>query len=155
MKVLLFACADSASLDARSNRLSLFHLTEELNAASFPAIHPTMSVVAIVERSAQEPQRGSLLITGELNGKQIFSLPFAVDFQTHLKARAIADIQGLPLSGPGKLTIKALDGTTVVASWPMQVNHIGQPQIHVQTAAGATKGQIAMPATSSPKKAKP
>ena len=51
MKVQLFICAESVSLDLRKNSVSAFHIIEEINSPSFPLFTQPFSVVAMIDRT--------------------------------------------------------------------------------------------------------
>lgn len=52
--LLFFVPSESCSIDASSNRVSLFHVCEQLNLAAFPGLIPQMSVVTLWERRSDE-----------------------------------------------------------------------------------------------------
>ena len=129
MEILFATCADSASTDSTSNRLSLFNIVEEINAASFPGIIPSMSFVFLLARKKSEPDIINVTLLAELNGKSIFELPYKVSFQGKLRARTIANLQGVPVFGPGKLAFLVKRKGATLCEWPITVVDAGTAQI--------------------------
>ncbi|MGE0651925.1 MAG: hypothetical protein AB7P12_09265 [Alphaproteobacteria bacterium] len=145
MDVLFLACADSASIDQRTNRLSLFNIIEELSAAGFPANVPSLALVMLLKRSRKESEEVELGITGRLNGKDLFSGAFRISFQGKLRTRAIANMQNVILTAPGKLNVEVRHKKKVIGSWPVDVNNIAPPiappptQVQSSTTSGQPK----------------
>ena len=104
MDVELAICAESAVLDQTTNKLSLFGIVEELSGAGFPGFIPNVFFVLFLKRKKSEPEKLDFKISVELNGTSFFSAPFSMSFQGKLRARAIANLQGVPIAGPGHAT---------------------------------------------------
>lgn len=51
MQCALIAACEVAVIDARTNNLSLINILQDLNAPSFPAIHPKINLAAVVDRT--------------------------------------------------------------------------------------------------------
>lgn len=134
MEAKLFTCSESAALDARTNTLSLFHLTEELNSPAFPVVVPRLTIVALLVRRENEPERGELQLRIAMGEQELYRGPFQFNFQRHLRSKAIVDLQGLVMLTPGTLRISLYDGDREMGTWPIVVNHVGQPAIQVQPA---------------------
>ena len=131
MNVLLHICTDFASVDLYSNKLSLFNIIEELNAASFPVFLQQFTIVTMLERTEDEPDSviGSFKVTFDSRNKELFETSIEFKFQQHLRTRNISNFSGLLLPAPGRLSIELyLDGN-IASSWPIHVNQIGQPEI--------------------------
>src|SRR5690348_120524 len=117
MNLILFACSESAALDSFTQRVSIFHVIDEMNAPNFPAVHGNMAVTAVATRTATEPNNFTLQIGAEIGGAIIFDLPVQLDFQQHLRARLLTSIQGVPVPKPGNLRITAKESGKVLAFW--------------------------------------
>jgi len=52
MKASFFACTESAVLDANSNRISLFHLLEDLSVVNVPIMLPGLTAVTFLEKES-------------------------------------------------------------------------------------------------------
>ena len=148
MQPVLFTCSEFAALDAGTNRISVFHILEEINAVSFPAFHGNMAVIAFLTREGSEPSTSTLQLVAELNGQPIFGIPFPVDYQNHLKVRSINQIQGVPIPAPGILRVRLVDGARDLAEWKIQVSLVGQPQMVQQAPPEAPSPEAARPSRS-------
>jgi hypothetical protein len=131
MRVILFACAESASIDAATNRLSIFHFLDEIHSPIFPAAYPGMTLIALAAREEAEPNNFSFTLKIFLSGQEqpLFQGPFLFDFQNRLRSRALAQIAGLVVPGPGTLRFEILDGEKQIGIWETFVVRIGEPQI--------------------------
>lgn len=81
------------------------------------------------------------LIQIVLNNEQLFASPLRVDFQGHLRVRAVAEIQGIVLTQPGVLKLSLHHEGVELGSWSLRVNQVGEPQIFL-----APEGQLPLPA---------
>jgi hypothetical protein len=125
MEVLLFACADSAVIDSRTNRLSLFNLVEELNAADFPCSISGLALVLVLLRSSSEPDETVVTVQSIQDGEIISSFSLPVQFHHHLRARVVADLDGLSARGAGIVELSIISSNqTLMASWKIRVNHL-------------------------------
>ena len=52
--------------------------------------------------------------------------PFLVDFQSRLRARALGQIAGLLISGPGILRFSLSDETQELVKWDVTVTKLGE-----------------------------
>ena len=127
MKLLLFVCCESASIDIASQNLSLFNLFETVNASSFPLPLQRLTVVTWAEREKDEPRIVSYKTRWLLNGNKIGELPFELDFQDRLRSRAIIQVAGLVINEPGVLEVQLRLGTRRVGSWTIQVQQVSRP----------------------------
>ncbi len=117
MKVHYIACAQSSSLDAKTNQLSLFHLLDEIGAAAFPLVLPSICVAALFEREAEDAPVQSFVLAVTLEGKLVASFSLSADFTRARRTRTVNTVQGLSLPGPGIATISLLQKTRVLATW--------------------------------------
>jgi hypothetical protein len=62
MRCDLFAIAESAAIDLQTNRLSIFHIWDEVNTTNFPALIPSVAIVAIFTREENEPNEVELQV---------------------------------------------------------------------------------------------
>lgn len=129
MRLLLATCAEAASIDGTTNKLSLFSVVEEIQAASFPTMAPSLAFVLLLEKSNDEPNEIDLRIVGTLNSKELFNLPLKGSFEGKRHLRAVANVLGIPLSGPGTLTLIAKHKKKEIGSWPIQVLGVRTPTI--------------------------
>jgi Family of unknown function (DUF6941) len=127
MDVRFLVCADSVALDQRRNTLSLFHVIEEWAIPVFPWVVAHFAIVALFERTANEPNDLELQIVIQLGAQELFRGPLAVRFQERLRMRAITEVGGLVLPSPGLMNVFMTLGDRQLASWSIVVNNIGQP----------------------------
>ncbi len=129
LQVRLFLCSESASIDARNNSLSAFHILEQINSPHFPSVIPRLCVILLMTREAEDPSRSGLQLRIELaGGQQLFSGPIDVNFVQQLSARIIIDIQAFLVPAPGNLRFSVRDGQAELCFWSITVMQIaGQP----------------------------
>ena len=117
MKVHYIACAQSSSLDTKTNQLSLFHLLDEIGGPTFPLVLPSICVAALFEREAEDAPTPSFVLAVTLDGKLVASFTLSADFTKSRRSRAVNTIQGLTLPATGALAITVLQKTRVLAEW--------------------------------------
>jgi len=123
MNVLLFTCAQSAVVDSRTNRLSLFNLLEELNATSFPCTISGLALTLVMLRTPEEPEEAFVTIQSTQEGRVLSGFSIALQFHRHLRTRVVADLNGLTAIGPGVIELSVLSPSQIImASWKVKVN---------------------------------
>jgi hypothetical protein len=68
MRIVLFACAESAAVDQASQRLSIFHVLEEIFSPVFPAAYPQFTMIVMASREETEPSAFDLNLRITLSG---------------------------------------------------------------------------------------
>jgi hypothetical protein len=125
MEVLLFACTESAVIDSRTNRLSLFNIVEEIHAKNFPCVMSGLALVLVLLRSPLEPAEASVTVQSSQGGRRLSCFPLSVNFQQHLRTRVVADLNGLTAEEPGTVALSIISPSeTLMASWKIRVNHL-------------------------------
>lgn len=134
MRVVLFACAESAAIDQATNRLSMFHLFEEIFAPVFPTAVPQLTVVTVSSREEGEPSLFtlSLRVTLSGHGHPLVQGSPSVDFQERPRARTLGIMSGLVIPGPGHLRFVLYEGDQELSAWDVFVRQIGEPTIVTQ-----------------------
>jgi hypothetical protein len=129
MQVRLFLCSESNAIDARTNRISAFHIIDEMVAAAFPAVMPQMTVLANLDRAPDETQTPELhlQIQAENSESLLRSHPITVNFQGALRTRSITVVQGLVIPAPLTLHVTLIHGGEEIARWTIPVVETGQP----------------------------
>lgn len=117
MKVHYITCAQSSSLDTKTNQLSLFHILDEISGTAFPLVLPSICVAALFEREAEEGPTPSFVMAVTLDGKLLASFTLSTDFTHSRRSRTVNTVQGLTLPEPGALAISLLQKTRVLAEW--------------------------------------
>ena len=128
MRSILFCCCDSAIIDVVSQRLSIVNFWEALNAPAFPISIPSTTIVAWVERDADEPKKVEILTRWLLNKSKLADLPVEIDFQEQLSARAILNVSGLTVESPGILEVQLRSGRKKLATWRIRVQQTAGPR---------------------------
>jgi hypothetical protein len=126
-----FFCADGASVDARTNTLCAFHITEQLNAAAFPIAVPRLSVMSLLSREAGDPSNVELQLQIHLGENQLFRGPVPINFAQQLTARTILEMQGFVVPSPGTLRFVLANDGVPIGSWEVLVNQVGQPRFQM------------------------
>jgi hypothetical protein len=136
MRMMLFACAESAAIDQATNRLSMFHLLEEILSPVFPSVFPQITVVALSSREEAEPSIFTLGLRITLSGhdQPLVHGSLFVDFQGRPRARTLGVVSGLLVPGPGNLRFSLSEGENELSAWDVIVRQIGEPTIVTQPA---------------------
>lgn len=130
MDLRFVICAQSLALDQRNNAMSLFHIIEELNIPAFPFALPYMAVVALFQRTLDEPNEPEGIQLVLTHGEQeLVRQPLAASFQGRLRMRAIAEIAGMVVPGPGVINVTIEHGERQRSTWPIVVNNIARPVV--------------------------
>lgn len=126
MEARLVICAQSLSIDQRTNTLSLFNIVEEVSAPSFPLVIPYMSVAVMLLRSAEEPSAPTdVFITIYLDAERVLHAGIKTDFQQQLRAKVIVEMQGVVIARAGVLRAVVKHADQELGTWKVSVNNIG------------------------------
>ena len=136
MKVHYICCAQSSSLDSKTNQLSLFHVLDEIGGAAFPLVLPNLCVASLFEREPEDGPLQSFNLAVALDGTLLASFTMSVDFSKSRRNRTVNTIQGLSIPATGTVTVSLLQKSRVLAEWQA---------LAVQTGAVGV-GQAAKPA---------
>ncbi len=101
-----FLVADSFSVDQTTNRLSIFHVLEEIHAPEFPIVIARLVAVAhwnAEEGDADRDFQIGFIIKSPDGERPEFTQNFRMIRPRH---RTIAHFMGLPVPGPGVMTIE-------------------------------------------------
>lgn len=130
MKTKFFLCADSTTIDSRTNTISAFHIYEEAQAASYPLVLPRLAILVSIEREPSESNTPPLSLQGNLADlPPLFTVPINVTFSSDkTTARIVADINGLVIPAPGILHLSLLFNGESLATWDVKFNK-GEPPV--------------------------
>jgi hypothetical protein len=131
--VLFFGAADGAVVDQQSNRISIFNLLEELSAPGFPAMHTQMAIIAILDRTQDEPSEPQMSIRIVINQTELITTPIVPSFGEFTRARLVANLSGLAIPEPGMLRCELRLNDDVISTWNVPVREVA-PAIPPQTA---------------------
>jgi hypothetical protein len=118
---MFFLCAESAAIDRVRNSLSVFHILESIQAQSFPAIVPRVTVLGSLAREPNDPESLEYTLAIRIGDRPLFSGPIKIAFIQQLTARMIAELQGVAIPTPGDLVFSLLDATEELATWKVSV----------------------------------
>jgi len=127
----LFFCSDSASIDARTNALSAFHIIEQVNAPSFPVVIPRVSILCFLSREDADPSQVSLQLQIFSGDQKLFDGPVAIDFVQQRATRTILELNGMVVPSPVELRFVLVLEKTVLDSWAITVNQVGLPGLQM------------------------
>jgi hypothetical protein len=154
MNVLFLTCAESAVIDQQTNKLSIFGILEEFQGIGFPGIIPSVAIIVVLSRKKSESEAINLAFSIALNGNVLFEGPLKMSFQGALRARAVANIHGVPITSAGTMTFSARDKSKknkLLGTWSVEVKQVAQ--IAQAPAISATNSRSKNPVTSKKRRA--
>jgi hypothetical protein len=110
-KLEYFLVAQGASVDQRTNNVTLFNVLDEMRVRTFPATYPELVAVSSWNAEAGDTERDfqvAVRVSGAAND--------AIEFKRNLRipgrrARVLLFFQGVPIKAPGQLLFELqLDG---------------------------------------------
>jgi hypothetical protein len=126
MRVQFALCAQTASIDRSSNRLSIFNVIDHFPASALPIVIPAITFVSIIESDTDESAnvKGVLeiIVKNVLMGKM--ELP--ITFVNGRLARVVVNCQGLPIREPGPVTFRLIIPNGATAETTFQVLNLAQ-----------------------------
>jgi hypothetical protein len=142
MKIYAVIAAESFSIDQATNRLSAFNLFDDVNIAAFPMLMPQLAIIALCERDETDPMTQNLELAFALDAQELGVFSIAIDFQGRIRARAVANIQGLVITGPGRLKFMFRQQTKILSTWETIINSLGvQVVTETSSATGPSEPQ--------------
>jgi hypothetical protein len=136
MRVMLFALAEAAIIDQRSNLLSVINIIEEINASAFPLLIPRSAVVLMAARNADEPEQMECVVTAKLDQEVLFNIPTPLNYQGRLRLRYVTEMQGVLIPRAGNFTLTLMKNNVETASWSLLLQQVAQPMPIFQAGAG-------------------
>lgn len=140
MRVATFVCSESCALDQSSNRVSIFHIMDGINATAFPVTIRGMSLYILWERDEHDPVVFQYSVRIMLGTEQLARLTAQGDFKGHTRARVIGTIQGFRLPRAGRISVVIEAGGTKLANWEIEVRSVAAQTD--QTAAGQSETPV-------------
>lgn len=133
MRVIFTVCAQSATVDRTTNRLSVFNVIDHLPISALPLTIPAISFVAVIEGDDQAVGSVNGMAEVASGAQTLFRYTVPVVFTDNRIARVILNFQSIPVHSLGPLTFRLVlpDGTT--ASTSFQVTSIATPVAPVTT----------------------
>lgn len=116
LKVNFFHICESAIVEQGSGNLSIIGIFENLNAQSFPAMHPTMSVVVGFENNNPGIYDTELIFLDEKG--EILKIPAKVTIGSNLRGNWIYKIVGYQIPREATQKIKLnYEGNTIYTGY--------------------------------------
>jgi hypothetical protein len=138
MKLLFATCAQSSAVDAQTNRLSLFHILEQMQAAALPA-SLSLVLVGIFAKETGDPDDHSVQVRAWMGSTVLLESPVAISFRATTRGRIVAVINGLGIPAHGTLSLGFFSsaGQQLGDSWDIVVEPAAQVAAAPTTAAPA------------------
>src|SRR5947208_3154590 len=122
-RCLLHVASDSAAIDLSTNRLSIFHIIEEINSPAFPTLVPTLTIVTLIEKEDGDNDNIGVRILAMLNGSQISEFPVTIaPTCSRIAVRKLASPASKPLAAITRPAISSVlsSSPAAVRSTPRQ-----------------------------------
>ncbi len=128
MRVQFALCAQSASVDRSSNRLSIFNVVDQFPASGLPIVIPTLTFVSVIDSDKDESANVKGVLEIIANKSLIFKMDVPINFVNGRLARVIVNFSGLPIREPGPVAFRLTipNGATVETTF--QVTNLAQTQ---------------------------
>jgi hypothetical protein len=110
--------------------MSIFNIFQEINTPGFPFVIAEMVIATLVsldEGETVDPTDVRVRIS--LGERQLADLPMIMQFQGRRNLRHISMLQAILIPTPHNLKVTIYRGETELATWPIEIRHIGAPVI--------------------------
>jgi len=126
MRVQFALCAQTASIDRSTNRLSIFNVVDHFPASALPIVIPAITFVSVIESDRDEGKnvKGVLEITASKEFVARFELP--INFVNGRLARVVLNFQGIPIRQSGPVTFRLTIPNGATAETTFQVINLAQ-----------------------------
>jgi len=101
MRVQFALCAQTASIDRASNRLSIFNVIDHLPTSSLPIVIPAISFVSIIESDKDESTNVKGILEILVSRASVARLELPISFVNGRLARVVVNFQGIPVREAG------------------------------------------------------
>jgi hypothetical protein len=129
MRVQFALCAQTASVDRASNRVSIFNVIDHIPAATLPLILPTITFVSILETDQGEAASYKGVFEGKLNANVIARGEIPVNFVNGRLARVLLTLNSIPIREHGTLSFRLTIPNVATAEVQVQVVNLAAPQV--------------------------
>jgi hypothetical protein len=135
MKVQFALCAQTASVDRASNRLSIFNVIVHISTPSLPLVLPLVTFFTILETERDEPVNLRGVFQVIANNVVVIQGEVPVSFVNSRLARVIVNVSSVPIREHGTLSFRLTIADEATAEVTLQVVNLGKiptiPQIPV------------------------
>ena len=119
MRVQFALCAQTASIDRASNRLSIFNVIDHFPTSSLPIVIPAISFVSIIESDKDESTNVKGILEILVSRASVARLELPISFVNGRLARVVVNFQGIPVREAGPVTFRLTipNGVTTEATF--------------------------------------
>lgn len=125
MRVQFALCAQTASVDRSSNRISIFNVIDHIPTTTLPILIPTITFVSILENDQNEAVNFKGVFEGKFNNNVIARGEVPVSFVWSGRlARVLLTLTGIPINENGTLSFTLTIPGKVTAEAKLQVMNV-------------------------------
>lgn len=107
MKIKFALCAQTASVDRASNRISIFNVYDHFPVSSTPINIPSVTFVSVIESGEGENNSNVKgIVEVEVAGVKVYQVEIPITFADHSLARVVLTFQGVPVRKAGLVTFR-------------------------------------------------
>jgi hypothetical protein len=107
MRVQFALCAQTASIDRSSNRLSIFNVIDHFPASVLPITIPALTFVAVIDSDKEESPNVKGVLEISANQVQVGRVELPITFVNGGRlARVVVNFQGVPIREAGPVTFR-------------------------------------------------
>lgn len=128
MRVQFALCAQTASVDRASNRLSIFNVIDHFPASVLPIVIPAISFVSIIESDKDESTNVKGVLQIIVNKELLAKVELPITFVNGRLARVVVNFQGIPVREAGPVTFRLDIPNGVTAETTFQVLNLAQAE---------------------------
>jgi hypothetical protein len=128
MRVQFALCAQTASVDRSSNRLSIFNVIDHFPASTLPIVIPALTFVSILESDKDESTNVKGILELIVNKALVARLELPITFVSGRLARVVVNFQGIPVREAGPVTFRLAIPNGATAETTFQVVNLAQSE---------------------------
>jgi hypothetical protein len=126
MRVQFALCAQTASIDRSSNRLSIFNVIDHFPASALPIVIPAITFVSIIESDKDESSNVKGILEISASKILVAKLELPITFVNGRLARVVVNFQGVPVREAGPVTFRLTIPNGTTAETTFQVVNLAQ-----------------------------
>jgi hypothetical protein len=128
MRVQFALCAQTASIDRNSNRLSIFNVIDQYAVSSLPIVIPALTFVSVIESSESQGPNVKGVLEVLVNGSATAKVEIPLTFVTGRLARVVVNFQGLHVREAGPVTFRLAIPGGATAETTFHVIHLASSE---------------------------
>lgn len=121
MKCVLSACAESASLDKATNRVSLFNILDASSSLTFPYVISKLSLLFILQSEAGDGDEQEGFVSLNFEDQEKGKRPIKFDFEGKPRLRLIVAAEGISINKPGVLRSSVWHNDLEIGFWDIEI----------------------------------